>query len=108
MDILKDYEARLEAARRQMNADLRAASEEAPPESTGPAKVVAAVPTGSTAFIIAELEALRAWIKDGSGYVRDDAPDEIARAITNRIEQLKATAGQPSNGKAQPRPESGH
>jgi len=37
---------------------------------------------------IKELRALREWIKDGDGYNRDDAPDEIARAIDNRIRQL--------------------
>jgi hypothetical protein len=97
MNILNDYEDRRARAAERMKADLKAASEGAPPEATGPAKVVDAVTTCSAALIIAELEALRAWIKDGSGYVRDDAPDEIARAITNRIEQLKATAGQPPN-----------
>lgn len=37
---------------------------------------------------IVELTMLRAWIKDGTGYVRDDAPDEIARAIQSRIDFL--------------------
>ena len=37
-----------------------------------------------------ELEGLRKWIKEGNGYIRDDAPDEIARAISNRIRKLKS------------------
>jgi hypothetical protein len=40
--------------------------------------------------VIIELNLLRAWIKDGSGYNRDDAPDEIARAIANRIREIEA------------------
>ena len=39
--------------------------------------------------VIKELNLLRDWIKSGDGYVRDDAPDEISRAIANRIETLK-------------------
>lgn len=39
---------------------------------------------------ITELKNLRRWIKDGE-YVRDDAPDEICRAIQNRIMSLEAS-----------------
>lgn len=50
-----------------------------------------AAPSGSVALgVITELNLLRDWIKDGSGYNRDDAPDEIARAIANRIREIEA------------------
>lgn len=42
--------------------------------------------------VLHELRELRKWIKDGSGYNRDDAPDEIARAIDNRIRQIEDSA----------------
>lgn len=35
--------------------------------------------------VIRELKALATWVRDGTGYNRDDARDEIARAIENRI-----------------------
>jgi hypothetical protein len=41
---------------------------------------------------IFELDQLYQWIKDGHGYRRDDAPDDICRAIKNRIDQLKDQA----------------
>lgn len=45
--------------------------------------------TQNAATVIGELSRLRDWIKDGTGYNRDDAPDEIARAIANRIRQIE-------------------
>ena len=57
-----------------------------------PAESSFAAPAGSAAWcVITELEGLKAWIKDGSGYIRDDAPDEIARAIDNRIREIKSS-----------------
>lgn len=56
------------------------------------AEAALAAPRGSVACrVIKELNQLRDWIKDGSGYNRDDAPDEIARAIANRIREIEAT-----------------
>lgn len=46
--------------------------------------------TIESAAVIAELRSLWKWVKDGRGYERDDAPDEIARAIDNRIRQIDA------------------
>lgn len=40
---------------------------------------------------LAELEQLARWVRDTSNYERDDAPDEIARAIENRIRTLRTT-----------------
>lgn len=48
--------------------------------------------TPAASYAIEELQMLREWIKRGDGYNRDDAPDEIARAIQNRIEQLRCLA----------------
>jgi hypothetical protein len=51
--------------------------------------------------VITELNLLRDWIKDGSGYNRDDAPDEIARAIANRIREIEAREStMPPNAKS--------
>lgn len=56
-----------------------------------PAQSELAASGGSVARgVITELNLLRDWIKDGSGYNRDDAPDEIARAIANRIREIEA------------------
>lgn len=41
-----------------------------------------------THAVVQELRHLYAWIKRGE-YVRNDAPDEIARAIDNRIWTLE-------------------
>lgn len=76
---------------------------EGAPESR-PTEARCAVSGGSVALAIEELTALREWIKQGEGYVRDDAPDEIARAIANRIEQLKAREAKPQNKPDQPTP----
>lgn len=38
---------------------------------------------------IQELKALHLWVRQGTGYDRDDARDEIARAIWNRICDLE-------------------
>lgn len=55
-----------------------------PPSELAPAR-------GSVARgVITELNLLRDWIKDGRGYNRDDAPDEIARAIANRIREIES------------------
>ena len=42
------------------------------------------------AAVIKELSEFRKWILKGEGYNRDDIVDDMARALDNRIEAIKA------------------
>ena len=51
-------------------------------------EVIQIVNAGIRAEVIAELEKLAQWVREGD-YSKDDARDEIARVIENRIRELR-------------------